>query len=268
MTVVYGPLIGGDGPPLGKTYLSMAVTEDGVERAFVPGTRLRVEIGKGGGLNARAGCNGLSGLIMLDDGVLRFERGIVTQMNCGPEVCAQEDWLFGILGSEPRWVVDGDTLTLTSGGTTIVLLDHRFAEPDLPLDRTTWTVKSSVRADGNGFRRYGPAGPATLTLDGTRATGSTGRNFFTATVTRDDTTLTFTHLTIGAAQPPSHPALAGAMLSDRAAALERAVLENLGTPLTYAIEANHLQLRGPTRTTGLNLTAPHPLGTWEPVIPG
>lgn len=267
MTVVYGPLIGGDGSPLGKTYLSVAVTEDGVERAFVPGTRLRVEIRKGGVLVARAGCNEFSGLIMLDDGVLRFERGIVTQMNCGPELSAQEDWLFGFLLSEPRWVVDGDTLTLTSGGTTLVLLDHRLAEPDLPLEGTTWTVESSVRADGDGLRRYGPAGPATLTLDGTRATGSTGRNFFTATVTRDDTTLTFTDLTIGAAQAPIHPALAGRDFSDQAAALERAVLENLRTPLRYAIEANHLQLRGPTRTTGLNLTAPHPLGTWWPLIP-
>ncbi|RZT27222.1 META domain-containing protein [Kribbella sp. VKM Ac-2569] len=247
MTLVYGPLIGGEGSPLGKTYLSVAVTEDDVERELVPGTRIRVEIRKDGVLIARAGCNELSGGIMLDDGVLRFERAIQTQMGCGPEFEAQDDWLMRLLLDEPEWSVEGDTLTLIDGGTTIVLLDRRFAEPDLPLDGTTWTIESVVR--GGLFQHYFGVGPATLTLDGTEASGSTGSSPFIATVTRDNDTLTFTDLTVA----PGHPT-----------ALEEAVLESLRTPLTYTIESNHLKLRGPTRTAGLNLKAPRPEGTPYP----
>jgi heat shock protein HslJ len=249
MTLVYGPLIGGEGSPLGKTYLSVVATDDGVERELLPGTRIRLEVWKRGVLVVRGGCNEMSGGIMLDDGVLRFERAIQTQMGCGPALEAQDDWFMGLLLSEPRWSVEGDVLTLTDGRRTLVLLDRRIAEPDLPLDRTTWTVKSVVRGGNDSFERYGGIGPATLTLNGTRAAGSTGSSVFTATVSREDDTLSFTDLTV----TPAAPTAGGA-------ALEQAVLENLRTPLTYTIEANHLRLRGPTRTTGLNLSAPRPDG--------
>ena len=100
--VVYGPMIGGEGSPIGKTYLSVSVREDGVERALVPGTRIRVQIRKNGVLIARAGCNELSGGITLDDGVLRCDGAIQTQMGCGPAFAAQDDWFFGFLLHKPE----------------------------------------------------------------------------------------------------------------------------------------------------------------------
>ena len=254
MTLVYGPLIGGEGSPLGKTYLSVSVQNNGVERALLPGTRIGVQIRKDGVLIARAGCNELSGGIMLDDGVLRFARAIQTQMGCGPEFEAQDDWFFGFLLHEPLWTVDGDTFNLTDGRATLVLLDRRFAEPDLPLDGTTWTVESVVR--GETLEHFPLAAPATLTIDGTEATGSTGSSPFTATVTRDNPTLTFTELSV----TPTYPRA-------RAADLEQAVLENLSTPLTYSIESNRLELRGSNRTTGLNLSAPRPEGSPYYTVP-
>ena len=259
MTLVYGPLIGGDGSPIGKTYLSVSVQEDGAERPLVPGTRIRVQIRKDGVLIARAGCNELSGGIMLDDGVLRFQSSetiedgvlrfasgpIQTQMGCGPEFGAQEDWVFGFLLHEPEWTVDGDTFTLTNGRTTFVLLDTRLAEPDPPLDGTLWTVESVV-----GDRRdYNGVVPATLTLNGTLATGSTGSSAFTATVARDNDKLTFTLLGI----TPTNP-------TGRAADLEQAFLDALSTPLTYTLKANRLRLRAPTRTAGLTLVFDRPDG--------
>lgn len=251
MTLVYGPLVGGEGSPIGKAYLSVEVTEGGVERRLVAGTRILVEVRKNGVLIARAGCNELSGGVMLDDGVLRFDQAIQTQMGCGPERVAQEDWLFDFLIHEPRWSVEGDTLTLTDGGTTIVLLDRRLSEPDLPLDGTTWTVEAVVR--GGAFQHHVGVGPATLTLDGSRATGSTGSSSFTATVTREDDTLTFTDLTVIPADP-------SARMDARAAAFEDAVLANLRTPLTYTIKSNRLRLRDPAGATGLTLKAPRPEG--------
>ena len=255
MTVVYGPLIGGEGSPIGKTYLSMSVQEDGVDRALVRGTRIRLQIRKDGVLIARAGCNSLSGGIMLDDGVLRFDSSetmedgvlrfasgpIQTQMGCGPEFEAQEEWVFGFLVHEPEWTVDGDTFTLTNGRTTFVLLDTRLAEPDPPLDGTLWTVEAILRDTGH-FGYYGSAVPATLILNGTQASGSTGSSAYTATVARADDTLTFTHLSI----TPTNP-------SGLAADMEQDFLEALRVPLTYTIESNRLRLRAATGTGGLTL---------------
>lgn len=260
MTVVYRPLIGGEGSPIGKTYLSVSVQDDGVERALVPWTRIRLQFRKDGVLIARAGCNELSGGIMLDDGVLRFDTSetvedgvlrfasgpIQTQMGCGPEFEAQEDWFFGFLLHEPEWTVDGDTFTLTNGRTTSVLLDTRLAEPDPPLDGTLWIVDAVVR--GKDLFEHHP-GLATLILNGTLATGSTGCSAFTATVARANDTLTFTHLS-------SIPTNTGGV----AAALEQAFLEALRTPLTYILESTHLRLRAATGTIGLNLTAVRPDG--------
>ncbi|MET9310625.1 META domain-containing protein [Kribbella sp. NPDC003505] len=143
---------------------------------------------------------------------------------------------------------------MTNGRATLVLLDRRFAEPDLPLDGTTWTVESVVR--GDALEHFPLTAPATLTIDGTEATGSTGSSPFTATVTRDDPTLTFTELTV----TPTYP-------EARAADLEHAVLENLRTPLTYSIQSNRLELRGPNLTTGLNLSAPRPEGSPYYTVP-
>lgn len=254
MTVVYGPLIGGEGSPIGKTYLSVAVREGDRERALVPGTRIRVQIRKDGVLIAQVGCNTLSGGIALDDGVLRCERAIETQMGCGPELERQDDWLWDFLVHEPAWTVDGDTLTLTNGGTTIVLLDRRLAETDLPLDGTTWIVVS-VLGGGGLAERLITTSRATLTLNGTRVTGSTGSSPFTATVTRDDDTLIFTQFTV----TPTNP-------RGQAADLERAVLESLRAPLTYTIDSNRLRLRGRTGNTGLNLTAVRPEGSPDPTF--
>ncbi|WP_165547221.1 META domain-containing protein [Kribbella sindirgiensis] len=262
MTVVYGPLIGGEGSPIGKTYLSVSVQDDGVERAVVPGTRIRVQIRKDGVLIARAGCNSLSGGIMLDDGVLRFDSSeiiedgvlrfasgpIQTQMNCGPEFSTQDDWFFGFLVHEPEWTVDGDTFTLTNGRTTFVLLDIRLAEPDPPLDGTLWTVEAILRDTGH-FGYYGSAVPATLVLNGTLASGSTGSSAYAATVARADDTLTFTHLSI----TPTNP-------SGRAAAMEQDFLEALRVPLTYTMKSNRLRLRAATGTGGVNLVADRPDG--------
>lgn len=237
-----GPFIGA---PYGTTYVSVRVTEGGVEREFVVGTRLRVEVRKDGIAIAHVGCNQLSGVMMRDDRVLRFELHFRTEMGCGAELEAQDDWFVELVQREHAWVVDGHALTLTSGGTTVVLVDRRIAEPNPPLDGTTWIVEAVVLGKDGPFQHY--ADSAILTISGDRVNGSIGSRLFSATVARDDGVLTFTELTFTPPYPTGD-------------ALERAVLENLRTPLTYAIEDNRLELRGPTRATGLNLIAVRPDG--------
>ncbi|HEY3558029.1 MAG TPA: hypothetical protein VGL05_11225 [Kribbella sp.] len=115
--------------------------EDGRDRALVPGTRIEVQI----------------------------------RMGCGPEFERQDDWLCDFLVHDPAWTVDGDTLTLTNGRTTLVLLDRRLAETDLPLDGTTWTVVSVLgeggRVEHNRLKLRGPTGNTGLNLSAVRPEG-------------------------------------------------------------------------------------------------
>jgi len=62
----------------------------------------------------------------------------------------QEQWLKTFLTSQPSWQVNGDQLTLTSGGTTITLLDRKIAEPDFPLDGIRWSVVTTI-TNGQGI---------------------------------------------------------------------------------------------------------------------
>ena len=148
MTVI---LLGGcaavSPPPLdGTEWLSTAVTEDGADRPLVDGTRVRLSF-TDGELAASAGCNTMGGAYRIEEGLLVVEGGGMTEMGCDDERHAQDDWLFGFLGSRPAVAQEGDKLTLTSGETVIALQDREVAEPDLPLIGTTWTVDTILSGD-------------------------------------------------------------------------------------------------------------------------
>ena len=134
-------------PPFdGTEWLSTAVTEDGADRPLVDGTRIRVSF-TDGELAASAGCNTMGGAYRIEEGLLVVEGGAITEMGCDEERHAQDDWLFGFLGSQPAIAQEGDKLTLTSGETVIALQDREVAEPDLPLTGTTWTVDTILAGD-------------------------------------------------------------------------------------------------------------------------
>lgn len=135
------------GPTLdGTEWLSVAVTEDGVDRPLADGTQIRLSF-TDGQLGASAGCNTMGGGYRIEGGRLVFEGGGMTEMGCDDERHAQDDWLLGFLGSRPSVAQDGDKLTLTSGATVITLQDREVAQPDLPLTGTTWTVDSIISGD-------------------------------------------------------------------------------------------------------------------------
>ena len=123
----------------GTEWLSTAVTDDGADRPLVDGTRIRLGF-TDGQLAASAGCNTIGGDYRIDAGRLAFEGGSMTEMGCDEDRHAQDDWLLGLLASQPAIVRDGDKLTLTSGAVVVALQDREVAEPDLPLVGTTWTV--------------------------------------------------------------------------------------------------------------------------------
>ncbi|MEI8408211.1 MULTISPECIES: META domain-containing protein [unclassified Kribbella] len=248
---------GSAGSPMGKTYLSTGVTEDGRPKELVAKTRVRLEFAVVPNENDEgprvydvlrvfAGCNRLGAAVatgeLLADGKLWIDGFGGTARGCDPPLQAQDEWLTGFLISRPSWQVNGDELTLTSAGTTITLLDRKIAEPDFPLDGIRWKLVTTI-TNGDLFHYHHRAEEAWVTFDGDRLTGWTGCNELSGTVTRSTSELTFTDV----------------VTTDRApigqtAEVETAILTTLSANVTYAIDHNRLTLIAPTGI-GLDLTA-------------
>jgi heat shock protein HslJ len=238
--------------PLGKTYLSTAVT-----RQLLPKTRIRLGFARVPNKNAdgprvwdvlraHVGCNSLGTATaageLLTAGRLSIEGIGGTQVGCRPPLRDQEEWLKTFLMSKPSWRLDGDELTLEAGGTTITLLDRKVAEPDFPLDGVRWEVGTTITNADLRHHRY-HAEPAWITIDGDRLTGWTGCNELAGTVTRNNTELTFSDVTT-----TSH------VCTDETAEVQAAILATLGPAVAYTIDVNQLTLIAPTGL-GLDLTA-------------
>lgn len=130
---------GGGAAALAAEYLSVEVTEAGAPRPLVEGTAISLRFDDGR-VGASLGCNQLGARYELDGDRLVVEELSTTEMGCDPERHAQDEWFAGILQSEPTVVVDGDTMTLTSGETVVRFVDREVAEPDRELVGTTWEV--------------------------------------------------------------------------------------------------------------------------------
>jgi heat shock protein HslJ len=233
---------GGGGSPVGKSYLSVQVTEDGKPKQLAPNTRLRLDFRDGRSLGFHAGCNQMGGEVSLDGGTVTMQGYGGTEMAC-PNRQAQETWLAKLLMDRPAWKLEGDTLTLSKGSTTVVLKDRKIVEPDLPIAGTRWTVDGVLA--GQAVEHFPALAAAHFTIEGDRVTGSTGCNEFEGPVT----TRTATTLSLGALR------ITTAVCSGDPARLERAMIGALGSPLTYSIDYNRLELRTADGKGGLNLIA-------------
>jgi heat shock protein HslJ/tRNA A37 threonylcarbamoyladenosine synthetase subunit TsaC/SUA5/YrdC len=243
--------------PLGKTYLSTAVTEDGEPEQLVPKTRIRLDFARVPNKNADGprvydvvgayvGCNSLGAAAaageLLADGSLWISGIGGTQVGCRPPLRDQEEWLKTFLMSKPSWRLNGDELTLASGGTTITLLDRKIAEPDFPLDGVRWEVVTTItNADLRHYHHH--AEQAWISFDDGHLTGWSGCNELSGTVTRNNTELNFSDVAITDRACPAETA-----------ALQAAILATLGPAVTYTIDHNQLTLLAPSGI-GLDLKA-------------
>jgi heat shock protein HslJ len=225
----------------GKSYLSTAVTENGQSKQLAAKTRIRLQFTDDGRLIADAGCNSMQSRVSTSNGRLAVEDLAMTDMGCDAPRHAQDDWLAKLLHNKPTWKLEADTLTVTSGGTTISLLDRKTAEPDLPLDGTKWSLETVIT--GEVASHQAGSEKAWITFNGERVTGSTGCNELQGVVARDNGTLTFGDLVT----------TRRACVGD-GAALESAFLDTLKGEVTYEIDSSRLKLRA--RGNGLDFTAP------------
>jgi heat shock protein HslJ len=231
----------GGASPVGKTYLSTAVTQDGEPRPLAPKTRVRLQFTDDGRLVADAGCNSMQSKVKTSDGKLTLDGELAsTAMGCPGPQQGQDSWLAKIIQASPTWKLTGDKLDLTAGSTTIAFTDQQTAVPAVALDGTKWALSSVI--SGDVASHQAGSEKAWLTLNGERVTGSTGCNEFQGVVARSTGKLTFGELAT------TRRACAG-----DAAKLESLLLKGLKGQLSYQIDGSTLKLR--STGGGLDFTA-------------
>ena len=233
---------GTSGPGLGgREFLSVGVTEGGADRPLVPGTQIRLRF-EDRRVSVQAGCNTMGADYEVRDGRLVADGGAMTEMGCDEPRHAQDDWLFGLIGSRPSIALSGNELALSTDRTTIAFLDREVAEPDLRLVGPVWVVESLIAGDAVSSVPEGVEATLQFGDDG-RVGLFGGCNSGGATVAIDGDRIRFTDVVttdIGC------PGAAGQ--------LEAAVLGVLGSEaLTFRIDADRLDLAADG--TGLQLRA-------------
>lgn len=112
-----------------------AGTVDSPDHHLVAGTRIRLSF-DGDDLSAHAGCNHLFGTAGLEGERLTVGRMGGTEMGCEPALAEQDIWLQGFLGDGPAVALDGASLTLSNGATTMELTEvpapTDTGDPDQP----------------------------------------------------------------------------------------------------------------------------------------
>jgi Heat shock protein len=135
------------GPALAdRQFLSVAITDGGVDHPLLAGTRIRLGF-QATQLSASAGCNTIGGSYHIDGGRLILDAVSMTEMGCDAGRNAQDSWLAALLGSKPTITLNGDELVLESGSIVVRLLDRKVVEPDRALVGPTWTVESIISGD-------------------------------------------------------------------------------------------------------------------------
>jgi heat shock protein HslJ len=133
----------GDGDLAGRAFLSVAVTDGGIDRPLVPGTRIRLDF-TDGGLSVSAGCNTMGARAHIDGGRLIVDQMSTTDMGCPAALGTQDTWLATFLTSMPGFALVGNDLTLSGASIVIRLQDRLVVKPDRSLVGPTWTLDSIV----------------------------------------------------------------------------------------------------------------------------
>lgn len=104
-------------------FAATSLTEGG-QPVAIAGTGIVVSFGTllgPGYLGANAGCNGMSAAYEVVGDQIITTGGAQTAIGCGEALEDQEDWVFGLLGDDPTYALDGEVLTLTAGGKVMVM---------------------------------------------------------------------------------------------------------------------------------------------------
>jgi heat shock protein HslJ len=169
----------------------------------------------------------------LEGAVLVVTQPAMTMMACEPAALMDQDtWFSALLTSKPTVSVEGDELTIAAtDGTVVTFLDQSVANPDVPLEGTTWSVEGLVSDEAVSSIPAGGRVPSVL-LDGGTVTVDTGCNTGSGTYEIDGTEITFGPI-----------ATTRMACTDPAgSATEATVLATLSGTARYEIQADVLRL--------------------------
>ena len=65
-----------------------------------------------------------TGTVDLSGGTIRAGALASTPMSCPPRLDGADDWMRTLFAGRPRWTLDGDVLTLTTGAATVTLTER------------------------------------------------------------------------------------------------------------------------------------------------
>ena len=91
----------------------------------VPGvnTSIKIEDGK---ISDNVGCNSFSGEYDVHGGDLTFDKVMSTLIACSDPIAEQEGVTFAVLSRSASYVLEGNTLTITSGdGRSVIVLARK-----------------------------------------------------------------------------------------------------------------------------------------------
>ncbi|MGK8500094.1 META domain-containing protein [Nocardia asiatica] len=217
----------GEPTPMGRTFLSTAV-----EGTAIPGGGPLTISFSEGRVAADAGCNKFSGAVELDGHVLRVSGLATTLMACADDRRDADEWLSGLLNSQPSWRLDDSRLTLHTPDRTVTLLDKKVAQPDKPVKGTSWVVTAFISDNSQIRSRALEEAQPTLTIaEDDTVSGSTGCNRLTGSAEVAGTQIVFRVATTKMLCAPD------------AMEVEQSVLEALDGKTTATVDADVLTLR-------------------------
>lgn len=139
-----------------------------------------------GTANGFAGCNRFGGTYTVDGGSLAFGELAGTSMGCAPDLLSMEDDYLGSLQGIETFLVEGETLTLSGGGSTLAFT--KVTSSDLVGD---WTVVNLATQDAITGTVEGQAPTITFETDGS-VNGTDGCNRYFGQYTVDGSAIQIT----------------------------------------------------------------------------
>lgn len=213
-------------------------SDGGVAIPLIKGSDITMTVA-GSQVSGRSACNHYGGEITVVNGQVRFGMMSMTEMACDEPVMASEAAFIAAMAKVRAASRDGDRLSLTGPGVTLVF---EWVEPLPTADivDTTWVLDSIIAGDAVSTVMGDPA-TLVLAADGSLK-GSTGCRSFTGRYTKANGEILFTDFAMD--QTTCDPGLA---------AQDSHVVSVLGDGFRFTVEGQRLTINS-TGNIGLGYT--------------
>lgn len=107
----------------GNTYAIEKVEGAAKSEKLMKDSKLSVEFSEDDKIKVHTDCNQLSGEVAFDGDTMKVDRLAGTLMGCEKTPTDQEKWANELVTAKPEWLLEGNTLYLTTDGSTVELTE-------------------------------------------------------------------------------------------------------------------------------------------------